>query len=160
MRQPHLQGFVAFLPFLKITRRAPKPGPFPAGPKTLGQHPKQRRLELGLLQREAAARLGVSEWTVINWETGLRQPRVTYCARIIEFLGFDPLAPAPGDEVSLSRRRRSLGLSRRALAGLVGVDEGTLRDLDLGRRRSTCATRAKVERFLGRRADRARDLYG
>jgi DNA-binding XRE family transcriptional regulator len=88
MRQPQGQGFVAFLPFLKITRRAPKPGPFPAGPQTLGEHVKQRRLELGLLQREVAAQIGVSKWTVINWETGRTQPRITQCLAIVRFLGF------------------------------------------------------------------------
>ena len=81
------QGCVTFLSFVRITRKAAKPGLFPAGPQTFGENLKQRRLELGLRQQDVAVRIGVSEWTVINWETGLRQSRLTYYAAIIQFLG-------------------------------------------------------------------------
>jgi len=109
---------------------------------------KQRRIELDLTQRDLAARLAVSEWTVLNWETGLRQPRVTHYPAIIGFLGFDPSRPAKGAEPSLGAIRRSIGVSRRELARRIGVDEGTLRDWERGTRRASRQIEARVATFL------------
>ncbi|MHB8230736.1 MAG: helix-turn-helix transcriptional regulator, partial [Vulcanimicrobiaceae bacterium] len=37
-------------------------------PQTLGEHIRKRRLMLKLTQKQAGARLGVTPWTVHNWE--------------------------------------------------------------------------------------------
>ncbi|MFK5925465.1 MAG: helix-turn-helix transcriptional regulator [Desulfuromusa sp.] len=39
-------------------------------PVTLGDHLRQRRIELGLYQKDVAAKLGVTTSTVWNWEYG------------------------------------------------------------------------------------------
>lgn len=44
--------------------------PFDFEPKTLGEHIKKRRFMEGLFLEQLAARLGVTESTVINWEKG------------------------------------------------------------------------------------------
>jgi DNA-binding transcriptional regulator YiaG len=136
------------LPYLKVTRMAPKPGPFPSGPQTLGEHLKQRRLALGLLQREVAIRIGVSEWTVINWETGLRKPRISHYPDLIDFLGFDPEMPIAADPADLQAVRRALGVSWAELARQIGVDEGTIRDCHQQRRQATGRTIARISTYL------------
>lgn len=95
-----------------------------------------------------AARIGVTEWTVINWESGLRQPRITYYPAIVEFLGFDPSRSVDGAGKSLDAIRRSLGLSMRELARRIGVDEATLCDWERGTRRASRRTQELIAAFL------------
>ena len=93
---------------------------------TLGDHMKKRRIELGQLQRDAARDLGVSQSTLIAWETNRATPSVCFLPRIIAFLGYDPY-PEPqtlGERIVAKRRR--LGLPRKHVAEHLGVDEGAL----------------------------------
>jgi DNA-binding XRE family transcriptional regulator len=60
-------------------------------PKTLGEHIRKRRLQLKLTQKEAAKRLKVNAWTMLNWENGDTQPLPKSVPRIILFLGYDPI---------------------------------------------------------------------
>jgi hypothetical protein len=60
-RQPQTQRCVAYLPFVKIMRKAAKPGLFSDAPSSIGEHLKRRRVELGLRQQDVAARLRVNE---------------------------------------------------------------------------------------------------
>jgi len=43
---------------------------YPANPKTIGEHIRKRRMDLGLMQREVAKIIGVTESTIWNWENG------------------------------------------------------------------------------------------
>jgi DNA-binding transcriptional regulator YiaG len=51
---------------------------------------RKRRVELRLLQKNVAQRLGVCENTVTHWETGYSQPQVKHYPAIIGFLGHYP----------------------------------------------------------------------
>ena len=86
------------MPFCRLRLTAPKlpRGDYPAEPKSLGEHIKKRRIDLGLLQRQVAKQLGVDKWTVLNWERGKTAPDVRYYPGIITFLGYNPL-PTPRD---------------------------------------------------------------
>jgi DNA-binding transcriptional regulator YiaG len=44
---------------------------YPAHPITVGDHIRKKRMELGLLQREDAEIIGVTESSVWNWEHGV-----------------------------------------------------------------------------------------
>lgn len=58
---------------------------------TLPQRLRLRRRQLGLLQVEAAASMGVSEFTYIHWETGQTRPGLRHQPAIAEFLaGLSP----------------------------------------------------------------------
>lgn len=84
------------LPFCHLRLKAPKPRNL-AYPKTLdslGAKIRERRLNLGLLQRQVAEILGVSESTVWNWETGRAKPARRYMPKILEFVGFKDLEAA------------------------------------------------------------------
>jgi DNA-binding XRE family transcriptional regulator len=99
-------------------------------PATVGDHIKVRRLDLGLTQAEAGARIGTDEFTVINWEKGKTAPGVRFYPAIIRFLGSNPL-PAPTTlEERIRLTRMSLGLSKKRLASRAGVDESTVAKIE------------------------------
>jgi transcriptional regulator with XRE-family HTH domain len=82
---------------------------------------------LGLLQREVAGKLGVTDSTIWNWETNHNSPQLRFIPRIITFLGYDPHCMQSD---SLGKRlvayRRPLGLSQKELARRLGTDPTTL----------------------------------
>jgi len=43
---------------------------YPTNPVTIGDHIRKRRMDLGLLQREVAEIIGVTESSIWNWEHG------------------------------------------------------------------------------------------
>lgn len=57
-----------------------------------GEHIGARRLDLGLLQKEAAELIGVDETSVYNWESNRVQPAVHF---IPESSGSSVTAPTP-----------------------------------------------------------------
>jgi len=95
--------------------------------KTLGDHLRKRRLDLGLLQRDAARQLSINEMTLCNWETKRTSPQLRFIARIVAYLGYSPYQPQSD---SLGKRilahRRFLGLSQKELAWQLGLDPSTL----------------------------------
>jgi transcriptional regulator with XRE-family HTH domain len=56
----------------------------------MGDHLKKVRLLRGLIRRETAEALGVSEETIESWETGKTAPRASRRERVVSFLGYDP----------------------------------------------------------------------
>ena len=61
-------------------------------PATLVEHLRKRRLELGLSQKALANKLGVTFYSLSEWELGKAKMRPTYRTRVIKWLGFDPEA--------------------------------------------------------------------
>ncbi len=78
----------------------PPPRGCPRELRTVGDHLKKVRLLRGLIRRETAEALGVSEETIESWETGKTAPRASRWERIVCFLGYDPggwtASSAPG----------------------------------------------------------------
>ena len=117
------------LPFchIQLTGRRPPSPAYPRELKTLGDHLRKRRLDLGLLQSDVAEKLQVHPLTVCNWETNRTSPQLRFLPRIIAFLGHDPYDPPPqalGKRIIATRRR--FGLSQKRLAGLLNIDPSTL----------------------------------
>lgn len=83
------------MPFLPVALKALKPKGTDVKPRTLGEHMRRRRTELGLSQRALAEHLGVNPWTILNGENGRTAPSMRTTASILDWLGHDPL-PAPG----------------------------------------------------------------
>jgi len=84
--------------------------------------------------------------TVANWELGTAKPHVRHWPAVIRFLGCDP-SPAgdtPGDRLRALRRKQ--GLTQREVAARLGLDEGTVAEFELGRRRVS----RKVAQATGR----------
>ena len=99
---------------------------------TLGDHLKKRRLELGLFQKDVAQRLGINEWTYLNWEKNYCDPIVSMWPRIIDFLGYYPFTAPQTPGRRLLVKRRSLGLSQKLMAKRLSVDEATLARWEMG----------------------------
>ena len=114
------------MPFTRITLKYLKLKPF-QNPQTLGQHLRTRRYELGLYLRQAAIPLGVTPSTLMNWEKGHSKPEMQNWPAIIAYLGYDPFSDPKSLGEELQRRYRQRGLSRKAAARHMGLDEGTLR---------------------------------
>ena len=70
---------------------------YPVNTVTIGEHIRKKRMDLGLLQREVAEIIGVTDSSVWNWEHGT-EPELQYNPRIIKFLGYIPF-DCPDDTV-------------------------------------------------------------
>src|SRR5262249_19030961 len=130
-----LQGCVAFLPCLPVTLKSLRRKEWDFEPRTIGDHVRKRRLQLGLTQVAIASTLKVDEHTIVNSERGDAQAgRPPVLARIIRVLGYDP---APAKAVTLPEKlrakRREMGWSQLALATDLGVDAATIRGWEHGR---------------------------
>ncbi len=116
------------VPFCYLRLSAPIP-PDPAYPTklvTVGNHIRKRRLDLGLLQREVATKVGISNQTLQYWEAGRHEPEFRYLPAIIRFLGYDPRPQAKTLGERVRRTRHALGLSHTELARDLGVDPSTV----------------------------------
>lgn len=139
------------MPFCRgvpLTLKAQKPKDYSETPQTLGQHLKKRRRELGLLQREVAAQMGIDTFTYINWEKDRTRPIASRFRPVIDFLGYDP-SPEPASLADrLHAKQRATGLTFDQVAAHLQWDPGSLsRYLDGTWRLSR--ERAEVfERFL------------
>ncbi len=78
-----------------LSLKALKPKDYPENPKTLGEHLRKHRRELGLLQREVTEQMGVAVETVINWEKDWTRPVPAQFKPVLDFLGYDPMPLRP-----------------------------------------------------------------
>lgn len=140
------------MPFCKLRLAGHRPRVLPRGypieVRTLGDHLRRRRLDLGLNQRTVAEQLGVCMDAVTLWENGRARPLVRHYGPIIRFLGYDP---EPSDR-SLAGRlravRRRLGLSQAKFAARVGLDEGSVCRWESGCRRPSRWMATRVTAIL------------
>lgn len=150
------------MPFCHLRLKAEKPRPeaYPRALKTLGDHIRKRRLDLDLLQKEAAERIGVHTSTLMNWERGRTSPAVRQIPRIIAFLGYMPFAPGPSWPERLGTYRQINGLSQAKLAARLGVDEGTIKKWESGKSRPHRKRSPLIEEIVRHlaRQKRARQL--
>ena len=63
----------------------------PTEPRTLGEHLRVKRIDMGLTQPQLSEMLRVAWQTVERWEHNYRTIRPASQANIVAFLGFDPL---------------------------------------------------------------------
>jgi transcriptional regulator with XRE-family HTH domain len=131
-----------------LTLNALRPKDYSETPQSLGEHLKKRRKELGLLQREAAERMGIQRDTYVNWEKGKTEPVAAQFRPVLEFLGYDP-TPTPTTLADrLQAKRRALGVTFEQVARYLGWDEGSrTRYLD-GTWRMPPVRAAALEAFL------------
>lgn len=133
-----------------MTLKALKPKKTDLIPSCLGEHLRKKRLDLGLTQKEAAKHLGVTSFTVTNWERGLRSPSIQYVPAIRQFLGYDPEPSIPRSLAErLAARRRQFGWSQRMAAHQLKVDPSTWSAWENGRLIMSRAHRQLVSKFIG-----------
>jgi len=140
------------LPFCHrvLTATKPKSPQYPKELKTLGDHIRKRRLDLGLFQKQVAEQIGVTESTIFNWESNETQPPNRHVPRIIAFLGYNPIVTGSSLAERLTSSRKLLGLTRKRAAAIAGLNESTLAKLERGRsRRPFAKTLDKLAPLFG-----------
>ncbi|HUO98107.1 MAG TPA: YifB family Mg chelatase-like AAA ATPase [Rhizomicrobium sp.] len=139
---------VAFLhPHVPVSLKHPRPKPYTESPKTLGEHLLRRRLTLGLTQTQVSFWLAITADTLLLWEKDRVQPEARYFPAIYGFLGYDPLPVPTTLAERITRQRLRLGLSIKATAKLLGVDEGSVSHWERGDRQPRLSGDT-VSRFL------------
>jgi transcriptional regulator with XRE-family HTH domain len=134
---------------VRITLKALKPEKIRKPPETIGEHIRERRLTLGLFQRQAAEALGVNLFTLINWEKGYTEPPVGAYPAIVAFLGYDPFPKPEGFADRLRAKRRELGWSIRKAAKALDVDPTALSNWERGGTVLYRKHRRQLASFLG-----------
>ena len=137
-------------PFCHVRLSGPKPQQkaYPKHLKTLGDHLRKRRLDLGLLQKEVAEQLGVDTASIVNWESNEVQPMVHCLPGIFAFLGHNPLPEADDLIGKLKRLRGTLGLTQEKLAQKLGIDESTVAGWERGENTPVGSYRKLLEDFV------------
>ena len=79
------------LPLCQWRLRAAKPldAAYPTELRTIGEHLRKRRLDMGLTQQGVSLLLGVDATTVANWESGRTYPDRRARVTVRGFLGPD-----------------------------------------------------------------------
>ena len=90
-------------------------------------------MDLNLRQKDIASQIGVNKATITNWERQRTTPEIRFIARIIEFLGYNPLPSPSGFSGKLIAYRTRPGLSQTKFAAIIGVDPTTLAGWEAGR---------------------------
>lgn len=121
---------------------------YPRELRTVGDHLRKRRLDLGLLQREVAATLGVRVDTIRNWEVGRNAPAQWQWPGVIRFLGYVPFSTNGTSQHRLKVYRQIHGLSQKRFAAQFGVDPSTVLNWERGRNRPSRAHWARMEGLL------------
>jgi transcriptional regulator with XRE-family HTH domain len=104
---------------------------------------RKRRLDLGLLQAEVAAEIGVTESTVWNWEHG-REPELIHIPAVLDFFGYVPWA-CPDDPIGrLAYFKKSL----HRLGPVIRRDPEQLADWLTGRHEPIERNRRMIVEFL------------
>lgn len=125
------------MPFCNLRLRGARPPELPRGypheVRTLGDHLRRRRLDLGLTQRILAERWGVRSETIAAWELGRTKPGVRQVAKIVTLLERDPVDHPATLSGRLEAVRRRLGLTQAELAARLGQDEKQICRWERGR---------------------------
>jgi ribosome-binding protein aMBF1 (putative translation factor) len=73
--------------------------------KSLGDHLRKRRLDLGMTLRQAADRIGTRSTLLHEWEKGRKRPAAWWRRAIVSFLGYDPFGGPEGVATSSPKSR-------------------------------------------------------
>jgi len=140
------------LPFCHAELRTAKPKSerYPNELKSLGDHIRARRIDLGLFQSQVADLIGVCPLTITNWEGNTTSPEVQYIPAIIRFLGYDPLTTGTSFPERLAATRRARGLTQKQLARKLGVDPAAIRDWENGQHEPSRKNREVITALLCR----------
>jgi transcriptional regulator with XRE-family HTH domain len=122
---------------------------YPKALETIGDHIRKRRLDLKLLQKDVAGMLKVDTNTITNWERNRCQPKLYLIARIVGFIGYEPVHSGSltlGE--SLRQYRRLKGIGQKELARKLGIDPSTLAKYEAGKNKRRTALEARLKSLM------------
>ncbi len=117
--------------------------------KSIGDHIRKRRIELGLFQKDVALKLKVGEDAVTYWENNRAKPMVHHMPLIISFLGYNPLIiekETLGGKVKFYRYLN--GLSHKKFGKLLRVDASTVASWEKNESLPHPSTMKRIEKYL------------
>ncbi|MDI1312154.1 helix-turn-helix transcriptional regulator, partial [Prosthecobacter sp.] len=117
-------------------------------PRTLGEHLRNRRLELGFRQEDVAVQLGTLREVYERWERDERTPVVSEWPGILSFLGYYP-DPEETTANLVLKTRRYRGMDQKRLAQVIGVIHQRLRDWELGKSQPTAEQINQLKQIAG-----------
>jgi DNA-binding XRE family transcriptional regulator len=120
---------------------------YPEFPITVGEHIRKKRMDLGLLQREVAEIIGVTESSIWNWEHGT-EPELQYNPKIIRFLGYIPFDRPDGTVGRLAWYKRTNGLTLNELGQQMQRHPDQLQEWLSGTRIPFRKSQERIELFL------------
>jgi ribosome-binding protein aMBF1 (putative translation factor) len=122
----------------------------PALLNSLADHIKERRLDLGLQKKQLARQWGVDETTIHNCEDKGISPAIRFMPRILDFLGYDPTDGSVPESLAevIRAHRTNLGLSRKRLATLFGIDQSNTANWETGKHLPTKRSLEVINEFL------------
>jgi DNA-binding XRE family transcriptional regulator len=116
-------------------------------PVSIGEHLKVTRLTRKLLQKDVATLIGVSTFTIANWEKGKNVPAVFNGKEVIKFLGFMPLPTSTLPERFYALRFKN-GWTQEVAAAHFGVGEDLWQLFEAGVSTKQTRDTERVERFF------------
>ncbi len=87
------------------------------------------------------------------WERGEARPLARHYGAVVRWLGYDPGRSGDDLPARVHAIRRRLGLTQAELAVRLGLDEGTVADIEIGRRRTSRRVEAAIQIFLAGSAE-------
>ena len=104
----------------------------------IGKFISQCRKERGFLQKDIAARLGVSEKTVSKWECGKGLPEVVFMEPLCQILGITVNELLAGESIPILEMMRSIDRSRLELVKQLEFEQLRMRRAGCRRNRQFC----------------------
>lgn len=139
-------------PILKITLNAAKPLPdgYPKELRTIGDHLRKKRLDLGLYQEEVAQILGITTSNLICWELNQHGIRCfKYWPKIIAFLGYVPFEIETKTwRGKIKMYRKINGITQEQFTKLAKLDPTTISSIENGSRATSKKVLLKVSLFF------------
>lgn len=105
-------------------------------------------MDLGLTQAAMAAKIGVIEASIWNWETGRTEPELRFLPAILGFLGDDPRPTPQTIGEKLIAYRSGKGWARPKLAAVLIVDPSTLARWERGERQPQRTYRELIDALM------------
>lgn len=138
------------MPYCRIRLKAqiPKGSAYPKELRTIGDHLRAKRLDLGLKQRELAKTIGATESAVVSWEKSGKTPSLPYMPAIIAFLGYSPVPLGESLAERLRGFRKTHGYTQKELARQLEVDPCTLAKWERGERHPDSPYQERIERLF------------
>lgn len=93
----------------------------------IGRFLAERRKERGFLQKDIAAKLGISEKTVSKWECGNGLPEVVYMEPLCQILGITVNELLAGEKIPILEMMRLLDVSRLELVKQLEFEQLRMR---------------------------------
>ena len=104
----------------------------------IGKFISQCRKERGFLQKDIAARLGVSEKTVSKWECGKGLPEVVFMEPLCRILGITINELLAGESIPILEMMRPIDRSRLELVKQLEFEQLRMRRSGCRRNRQFC----------------------